>query len=62
MCRPQILQATVGFKCAVESGHALLLFPLQLSQGEAWSVNTLYMQKEPLDVAVEAEDKRDLSQ
>lgn len=36
--------------------------PPQLSKGKAWSVNTLYglEQEEPLDVAVEAEDKRDL--
>lgn len=63
MCQPQILQATVGFKCAVEFGHALLPICWEF-QGKAWSLNTLCMleKEEVLDVPVEAEDKRNLSQ
>ena len=62
MCRPQILQATEGFKHTVEFGHALLPICWEL-QGKAWSVNTLCMleKEEPLDFPVEAEYERHLN-
>lgn len=63
MYPPQILQAILGFKCPVEFSYTLLSICWEL-QGEALSVNTLCIleKEELLDVLVEAENERDLSQ